>query len=81
MRGASQFAIVVFGANNSGSNDGLRDACLGLKLPVNGTRHQLHSLWEEVIEQAHEDACVICCQLAQVEVPQSSQQHLNSNHA
>ncbi len=51
---------------------------LGLKFSVNGSRHQLHSLGEQVIQQTHEDASVICCQLAQVEISQSTQQHLST---
>ena len=43
---------------------------------VNCTRHKLHCLGEQVIQQSHEDAGVISCQLAKVEISQGSQKHL-----
>ena len=54
----------------------VRTSYLGFKLVVNGTGHKLHCLWEQIVQQAHEDAGVISCQLAQVEISQSSQKHL-----
>ena len=46
---------------------------MGLEVAVNSSRHRFQGLGEDVIEQAHEDAGVVCRQLAQVEVPQCSQ--------
>ena len=45
-----------------------RRAHMRFKVMVDSTRHRFQSLGEDVIEQAHEDACVICCQLSQIEV-------------
>ena len=52
---------------------------LALKLMVNGARHQLGRFWEEVVQQAREDAGVISSQLAQVKIPQRPQKDLTSN--
>ena len=60
------------GSSKSGS------AHLGLKLMVNRTRHKLHCLWEEVIQQSHEDAGIISCQLAKIEISQGPQKHLQA---
>ena len=43
---------------------------------VDGTRHLLCGLGEQVVQQAQEDAFVIRCQLAEVEVSERPQQHL-----
>ena len=43
---------------------------------VDSTRHKLHCLGEQVIQEAHEDTGVIGCQLAQIEITQSSQEYL-----
>ena len=54
----------------------LRRAHMRLKVLVDGSWYRLQRLGEYVVQEPHENSCVVHGQLAQVEVSQSPQQHL-----